>query len=76
MNLKRNLLLGLLVCAGLFFSVNLASSALFRKARLDLTENGLFTLSDGTPSALGVSSNALGAASNASSFSPEAGAGA
>jgi len=48
MNLKRNLLLGLLVCAGLFFSVNLASSALFRKARLDLTENGLFTLSDGT----------------------------
>jgi ABC-type uncharacterized transport system involved in gliding motility auxiliary subunit len=52
MNLKRNLLLGLLVCAGLFFSINLASGALFRKARLDLTENGLFTLSDGTRSIL------------------------
>ncbi len=48
MNLKRNLLLGLLVCAGLFFSVNLASTAVFRKARLDLTDNGLFTLSEGT----------------------------
>ena len=48
MNPKRNLMKGLIVCLVLFFSVNLASSTLFRKARLDLTENGLFTLSDGT----------------------------
>ena len=48
MNTKRNLFTGLSVCAVLFFSLNLASSALFRRARLDLTESGLFTLSDGT----------------------------
>ena len=48
MNPKRNLWKGLLVCLVLFFSINLASSTLFRKARLDLTESGLFTLSDGT----------------------------
>jgi len=52
MNPKRNLMKGLFICLALFFSINLASSALFRKARLDLTESGLFTLSDGTRSIL------------------------
>jgi len=52
MNPKRNLLVGLVICVVLFFSLNLASSALFHKARLDLTESGLFTLSDGTRSIL------------------------
>ena len=40
MNPKRNLMWGLVITTALFFSVNLASSTLFRKARLDLTENG------------------------------------
>ncbi|MCH2105132.1 MAG: Gldg family protein [Planctomycetes bacterium] len=52
MNPKQNLWKGLFICLVLFFSINLASSTLFRKARLDLTESGLFTLSDGTRSIL------------------------
>lgn len=32
----------------LFFSINIASNIFFRSWRLDLTENGLFTLSEGT----------------------------
>ncbi len=47
---QRNLLsvLGLIVIAALFISVTILSSQLFRSARLDLTEDQLFTLSDGT----------------------------
>ncbi len=32
----------------LFVALNIASNIFFRSARLDLTENGLFTLSSGT----------------------------
>ncbi len=52
MNRNRNASVGLGVLLGLFFTVNLASSALFRSARLDLTEAGLYTLSNGTRSIL------------------------
>ncbi len=36
------------LAAVIFVAVNLVSTTLFRTARLDLTENGLFTLSQGT----------------------------
>ena len=47
---QRNLLsvLGLIVIAALFIAVTVLSSQVFRSARLDLTEDKLFTLSDGT----------------------------
>lgn len=47
---QRNLLsvLGLVAIAALFIAVTVLSSQLFRSARLDLTEDQLFTLSDGT----------------------------
>ncbi|MBF0625684.1 MAG: Gldg family protein [Magnetococcales bacterium] len=38
----------LLVAAGLFLVVNIAANSVLTGARLDLTENGLYTLSDGT----------------------------
>lgn len=42
----------LIVLAVLFFSVNILANSMFRSARIDLTENSLFTLSDGTKSIL------------------------
>lgn len=47
---QRNLLsiLGLVVIAALFVAATILSTQLFRSARLDLTEDKLFTLSDGT----------------------------
>jgi ABC-type uncharacterized transport system involved in gliding motility auxiliary subunit len=46
---RKLLSLSALVAAGaLFFAVNIISDGLFRSARLDLTENGLYTLSPGT----------------------------
>jgi len=47
---QRNLLsvLGLIVIAALFIAVTILSTQLFRSARLDLTEDQLFTLSSGT----------------------------
>ncbi len=41
-----------LVAAVLFFAVNIAADGLFGSARLDLTENRLYTLSDGTKNIL------------------------
>lgn len=38
----------LILAVVLFFAVNIASNIFFRSARLDLTANGLFTLSQGT----------------------------
>jgi len=49
---NQNAVAGLGVLLGLFFAVNLASSALFRSARLDLTDGGLYTLSEGTENIL------------------------
>lgn len=48
MNKKTFAFVALLVLAALFFSVNLASGALFRSWRLDMTEDDLYTLSDGS----------------------------
>lgn len=47
---QRNLLsvLGLIVIAALFVAVTVLSGQLFRSAKLDLTEDKLYTLSDGT----------------------------
>jgi len=47
---QRNLLsvLGLIVIAALFVAVIVLSGQLFRSAKLDLTEDKLYTLSDGT----------------------------
>ena len=43
----------LVVLAVIFVALVMLSSLLLRGARLDLTENNLFTLSDGTRSILG-----------------------
>ena len=48
MNTKALSLAGLLVALALLFAVNILSSSVFTAARVDLTENRLFTLSDGT----------------------------
>jgi ABC-type uncharacterized transport system involved in gliding motility auxiliary subunit len=40
--------IALVLAVVLFFALNIASNIFFRSARLDLTENGLFTLSRGT----------------------------
>jgi len=48
MDKRRISLIGLGVALALFFALNMASAALFRTSRLDLTENGLYTLSRGT----------------------------
>jgi ABC-type uncharacterized transport system involved in gliding motility auxiliary subunit len=51
---QRNLLsvLGLVIIAALFIAVVILSSQLFRSARLDLTEDKLYTLSAGTKQVL------------------------
>jgi len=51
---QRNLLsvLGLIVIAALFIAAVVLSNQLFRSARLDLTEDKLYTLSDGTKQVL------------------------
>lgn len=46
-------LAALAVAAVLFVAVNIIGDSMFRSARLDLTENGLYTLSPGTRSVLG-----------------------
>lgn len=48
--MNRNLISfsALVIAAVLFFAVNILSNGLFRSARLDLTENRLYTLSPGT----------------------------
>jgi ABC-type uncharacterized transport system involved in gliding motility auxiliary subunit len=38
----------LLIALVLFLALNIAANALFKSARLDLTDNGLYTLSEGT----------------------------
>ena len=48
MNKKALSLAGLLVALALLFAVNILSGSVFTAARVDLTENHLFTLSDGT----------------------------
>ena len=45
---KSITLTGLLVLAGLFLVVNMASNTLFTSIRADLTENELYTLTEGT----------------------------
>ncbi len=45
---KSFTVIGLLVLAVLFLVVNMLSSTLFTNARIDLTENELYTLTDGT----------------------------
>lgn len=45
---KRIGLVSILVIVVLFFAVNIFSSAVFRHARIDLTDGKLFTLSEGT----------------------------
>ena len=42
----------LVIAAVLFLAVNVLSTALFRSVRLDLTEDGLYSLSDGTKAVL------------------------
>jgi ABC-type uncharacterized transport system involved in gliding motility auxiliary subunit len=44
---------GLLIAAALFLALNTFSESAFKSARADLTENKLFTLSDGTRNVLG-----------------------
>ena len=48
MNRKLFSIAGLLVALALLFAVNILSSSVFTAARVDLTENRLFTLSEGT----------------------------
>jgi ABC-type uncharacterized transport system involved in gliding motility auxiliary subunit len=45
--------LGLILLAIIFVTINLFANVSFRAARLDLTQNNLFTLSDGTRNILG-----------------------
>ncbi len=52
----RNRLIGtgaLIAAAVLFLAVNIISESLFRSARIDLTADGLYTLSEGTRKVLG-----------------------
>ena len=48
MNAKVFSIAGLLAALALLFAVNILSSSVFTAARVDLTENRLFTLSEGT----------------------------
>ena len=48
MNTKVFSIAGLLAALALLFAVNILSSSVFTAARVDLTENRLFTLSEGT----------------------------
>jgi len=50
MSTKALSMAGLLVAVALLFAVNIFSSSVFTAARVDLTENRLFTLSEGTRS--------------------------
>jgi ABC-type uncharacterized transport system involved in gliding motility auxiliary subunit len=50
--MKNLSLIGIPVLLVLFFAINLASGAIFTSTRIDLTDNKLFTLSDGTRSIL------------------------
>ena len=54
MSVGRNLLTvsGLIIAVVLFFAVNILANSLFGGARFDLTENRLYTLSDGTRNVL------------------------
>lgn len=52
-NQGTNLALGLGVAAALFLGVNALSAPVLRSARVDLTEQKLYTLSDGTKALLG-----------------------
>jgi ABC-type uncharacterized transport system involved in gliding motility auxiliary subunit len=47
-HLKSLTIIGLFVLVVLFLLVNMVSSTVFTNSRIDLTENGLFTLTDGT----------------------------
>jgi len=49
---NASLLIGLVVLLALFFAINIASGALFTTNRIDLTQQKLWTLSDGTRSIL------------------------
>lgn len=51
--MKNASLIGLPVLLALFFAINIASGTLFTSSRLDLTEQRLWTLSDGTREVLG-----------------------
>ena len=48
MSTKALSIAGLVVALALLFAVNILTSSVFTAARVDLTENRLFTLSDGT----------------------------
>ncbi|SLN14850.1 Gldg family protein [Oceanibacterium hippocampi] len=48
MNRKAYALSGLALLVVLLFAINILADGLFRGARIDLTERGLYTLSDGT----------------------------
>ena len=48
MTKKRKVFVGLGACLSLLLSLHFLSSALFSRARLDMTAEGLYTLSDGT----------------------------
>ncbi len=50
MSINRNLLTagGLIAAVVLFFAVNIIANGMFGGARIDLTENRLYTLSQGT----------------------------
>lgn len=52
MNKKILTTSGLLIAVILFLAINIVSNALFRSARLDLTENKLYTLSTGSENIL------------------------
>ncbi|MCG8691624.1 MAG: GldG family protein, partial [Minwuiales bacterium] len=52
MNRQTLTFTGLIIAAVLFFAVNILSDALFRSARLDLTESRLYTVSEGTRNVL------------------------
>lgn len=45
-------LIGLVVCLALFFALNVLGASTLRSARIDLTENKLYTLSEGTKNIL------------------------
>jgi ABC-type uncharacterized transport system involved in gliding motility auxiliary subunit len=53
--MKRNLITGsgLLILAALFIAVTVLSNALFRGVKLDLTENNMYTLSEGSKNIVG-----------------------
>ncbi len=53
MNKKLLTINGLVAAAALLLLINILSAAIFKSARVDLTENNLYTLSDGTRAMLG-----------------------